>query len=150
MTITTARIYYEARSEKRTLQLNRTHWGFATWFKRRLKTVREQLRGPEAEGVDIVNFMLHEVPEHAWRPCEWARRGNTFNFSYVCNLSPLLLTPPVENIEKLMGFTAEIAEQAPWPQVRALAIPLSEPLSEEDKVSLLPYLKWPRPPELLY
>lgn len=104
MTITTARMYYRARSEKRTRQLTGTHWGFATWFKRRLKPIKEQLRGPDAKGVDIVNFMLHEVPEHTWRLCEWTRRGNTFYFSYVCDLSPLLLIPPIENIEKTDGI----------------------------------------------
>jgi len=144
MTITTARIYYMPRNRQLERKLNQTHWGFATWFHRRLKPIREQLRGPEVKGVDIVNFMLHEVPEHAFYPNEWRRRLNTFNFSFVCDLGPLAKNEPIENIEKLMKFAAVIALQAPWPQVRAVGHALDAPLSQEERASLLPFLKWPR------
>lgn len=148
MTIQTFRIYYRPRSERYERYLSATHWAFAEWFSRRLKPIREQLRGPEAKGVDIVNLMLHEVPEHAWRPNEWARRLNTFEFSFVCDLGPLRDQPPMENIVKLMQFAAEITAQAPWPQVRALSAALARPLSEGDRQSLAPFLVWPR--ESLY
>jgi hypothetical protein len=98
MTIATARIYYYPRSQELEQKLTQTHWGFAKWFQRRLKPIREQLRGPEVKGVNIVNFMLHEVPEHAWYPNEWRQRANTFNFSYICNLRPLEEGEPIENI----------------------------------------------------
>ena len=104
MTIVTARIYYNARSQELEQKLTHTHWGFAKWFQRRLKPIREQLCGPEAKGVDIVNFMLHEAAEHAWHPNEWRQRANTFNFSYVCDLRPLEKDEPIENITKLMPF----------------------------------------------
>ncbi len=144
MTISSVRIYYCPRSVRLEQKLTHTHWGFAKWFQRRLKPIREQLRGPEAKGVDIVNFMLHEIPEHAWCPNEWRQRGNTFNFSFVCDLRPLEANEPIENIAKLMQFAAVVAAQAPWPQVRALAEVLSVPLTPEEKKSLLPYLQWPR------
>ena len=144
MTIVTARIYYLPRSVRLERKLTRTHWGFAEWFLRRLKPIREQLRGPEAKGVDIVNFMLHEVQEHAFWPNEWRQRGNTFNFSFVCDLRPLEANAPIENVEKLMRFAAAIALEAPWPQVRAVGGALAHPLSPDDRSSLLPYLKWPR------
>jgi len=144
MTIVTARIYYCPRSKQLERKLTRTHWGFAEWFLRRLKPIRERLRGPEANGVNIVNFMLHEVPAHAWHPNEWRQRGNTFNFSYICDLQPLVQTEPIENIERLMVFTAAVAAQAPWPQVRAVGEALAEPLSPAERASLLPYLRWPR------
>lgn len=121
-----------------------THWEFADWFKRRLKPIQSQLRGPEAKGVDIVNLMLHETRAHAWRPGEWAQRANTFEFSFVCDLSPLRDQPPVENIERLMAFAAAMAAQAPWPQVRAVGAALSQPLSDEDRLTLAPCLTWPR------
>lgn len=144
MTIVTARIYYRPRSARLERKLSGSHWGFAEWFLRRLKPIREQLRGPETKGVNIVNFMLHEVPEHAFYPNEWRQLGNTFNFSYICDLRPLEKCPPIENIEKLMTFTAALAAQAPWPQVRAVGAALAQPLSSEDRASLLPYLRWPR------
>ena len=144
MTIQTFRIYYHPRSKRFERYLSATHWAFAEWFHRRLKTIREQLRGPEAKGVDIVNLTLHEVPEHAWRPNEWAQRLNTFEFSFICDLSPLRDRPPIENIAKLMQFAAATTAVAPWPQVRALGSVLAQPLSEEERRSLAPYLTWPR------
>jgi hypothetical protein len=144
MTIASVRIYYYPRGERRKRKLNTTHWGFAEWFVRRLKPIRERLRGPEAKGVNIVNFMLHEVPEHAWYPNEWRQRMNSFNFSFVCDLHPLESEPPLNNIEKLMRFAAAVASEAPWPQVRAVGEALAQPLSESERLSLLPYLQWPR------
>ncbi|MGE3347498.1 MAG: hypothetical protein AB7I35_08690 [Ramlibacter sp.] len=144
MTITTARIYYSPRSKRLERKLTQNHWGFAEWFLRRLKPIREQLRGPEAKGVNIVNFMLHEVADHAWYPNEWKQRANTFNFSFVCDLQPLNDAEPILNIEKLMGFTSIVALSAPWPQVRAVGLALGQPLSASDRESLAPFLKWPR------
>lgn len=144
MTIRTFRFYYHPRSTRFQRYLSFTHWAFAEWFSRRLKPIREQLQGPEAKGVDIVNLMLHEVPEHAWRPNEWTQRGNTFEFSFVSDLSPLRDQPPIENIAKLMQFAGVVTAQAPWPQVRALSPVLAQPLSEAERESLAPHLTWPR------
>lgn len=144
MTIASVRIYYYPTSKARELKLTASHWGFAEWFTRRLKPIRERLRGPEAKGVDIVNLMLHENREHAWRPNEWHRRMNSFEFSFVCDLRPLEKSSAIENIPKLMQFYAAVAECAPWPQVQAVATVLRHPLSEMDRVTLLPYLQWPR------
>lgn len=144
MTITSARIYFYTLNERRSQKLSRTHWGFAEWFERRLKPIREQLRGPEAKGVNIVNLMLRENPAHAPQAGQWLHRLNTFEFNFVCDLRPLDTSPPMENIVKLMQFYAAIAEQAPWPQVRALAEAFTRPLSEEDRQTLRPFLQWPR------
>lgn len=150
MTISTFRIYYQASNPARAKKLTGSHWGFATWFKRRLKPIREQLRGPEAKGVDIVNLMLYEKPEHAWQRDTWVRRLNTFQFAFVCDLKPLLDGVPLENIEKLMAFASTVVAEAPWPQVRALSAPLTEPLTDFDRRELEPYLRWPRPESLWY
>ena len=144
MTIASVRIYYYARTERRSRMLSSTHWGFADWFDRRLKPIREQLRGPEAKGVNIVNLMLRENPAHAPQPSQWLHIANSFEFNFVCNLQPLEDASPIENITNLMQFYAVIAAQAPWPQVRALAAVLSHPLSEEDRRTMLPFLQWPR------
>ena len=53
---------------------------------------------------------------------------------------------PLENISKLMQFYAAIARQAPWPQVRAVVDALVQPLSEEDRRTLRPFLRWPGGP----
>lgn len=145
MTIKTFRFYYYAATAEREHHLTTTHWGFATWFTRRLKPIREQLRGPEAKGVDIVNVCLHEDPANAWHPNEWRQRANTFNFSFVCDLRPLDRQPPLQNVCRLMRFASTLTAAAPWPQVKALSAPLAVPLSEEDIRSLAPFLQWPRP-----
>ncbi|MFG6414596.1 hypothetical protein ACG02S_11885 [Roseateles sp. DC23W] len=144
MTITSVRIYYYPRGERRERKLTGSHWGFAEWFERRLKPIREQLRGPEVKGVNIVNLMLREEPAHAPRPNEWLPLLNTFEFSFVCDLRPLEAASPMENIAKLMPFYAVIAEQAPWPQVRTISAVLAQPLTEEDRRTLRPFLQWPR------
>lgn len=146
MTISSVRIYYYPVEKRRELRLSRTHWGFAEWFERRLKPIREQLRGPEVKGVNIVNLMLRENPQHAPQPNQWLQRLNTFEFNFVCSLRPLDGASPLSNIETLLPFYAAIAGQAPWPQVRALATPLSQPLTEEDRRTLSPFLQWPRGP----
>lgn len=144
MTIQAFRFFFYPRRERYERYLTCTHWGFADWFPRRMKPLREQLRGPEAKGVNIVNLLLHEEAEHAWRPDEWVQMLNSFQFSFVADLSPLRDHPPIENIEKLMQFAARMVEGAPWPQVRALGPALAQPLSLEDRVSLAPHLTWPR------
>jgi hypothetical protein len=144
MTIASVRIYFHARSEARTRRLSFSHWGFTEWFSRRLKPIREQLRGPEAKGVDIMNLMLYEEPAHAWKANQWHQRGNTFEFSFACDLRPLEKSAAVENIEKLMHFYAAVSAAAPWPQARAVASALQRPLSDVDRITMLPYLQWPR------
>ena len=144
MTIASVRIYFRPMTKDREQSLTFSHWGFAEWFIRRLKPIREQLRGSEAKGVNIVNLMLHENPEHAWFPNEWRQRANSFNYSLMYDLGTLENQQPIENIQKLMQLYATLTEQAPWPQVRVLATQLRQPLSEIDKVTLLPYLQWPR------
>lgn len=142
MTIAAFRIYYDSPDKGRELHLNRTHWGFAGWFRRRLKPIREQLRGPEVKGVDIVNLHLREGP--ARFPSEWRRAINVMSYDFACDLRPLLDRPPLENVAKLMGFASVVTALAPWPQVRALAPALAAPLTDEDRATLLPYLQWPR------
>lgn len=144
MTIKSVRIYYYPDDKEVERQLSQTHWGFAEWFDRRLKPIREQLRGPEAKGVNIVNFMLCENTAHAWRLDQWATRMNSFEYSCVFDCRSLLDHPPIENIERLMVMTAEIASKAPWPQVVAVGRTLAVPLAEEERASRLPYLQWPR------
>ena len=144
MTIVSVRFYFWPRYPRRELSLSRTHWGFAEWFVRRLKPLRESLRGPEAKGVNVVNFMFHENPEHVWRPNQWAQRLNTFEYGESHDLAPLSNGAPLENIKKLMVWASFRAAQAPWPQVTALQAALAHPLTPGEEASLLPYLRWPR------
>jgi hypothetical protein len=144
MTISDVRFYFHPRRQRLERDLTMTHWGFAEWFKRRLKPLRDQLQGPEVKGVNIVNFTLHEQEQRAWRPNEWHRRLNTFEFSFICDLSPLREQAPIENIQKLMRFASTVSAQAPWPQMQAVSAALAAPLDENDRATLAPYLTWPR------
>lgn len=144
MAITSVRFYFYTGARQRDLQLTAAHWGFAEWFTRRLKPLRETLRGPEAKGVDIVNLMLHEH-HHEHLPWNaWYRSTNVFQFNFRCDLRPLVSGDPADNVQALMQFYAALAAHAPWPQVRALAPALDQPLSAVDRITLKPYLQWPR------
>jgi hypothetical protein len=144
MTIASVRIYFYPAGESRELMLTSQYWGFAEWFIRRLMPIRPMLKGPEVKGVNIMNLMLYENPDHAWRANTWAQRMNSLEFSYVCDLSPLESGDPMENLAKLMSFYSKIASQAPWPQARAVATALAAPLSEVDRITLRPFMQWPR------
>lgn len=69
---------------------------------------------------------------------------NSFEYCCVYDLKALAKAPPLENMERLMGFTAGIAAKAPWPQVQAVGRVLAVPLTDDDRASLTPYLQWPR------
>jgi hypothetical protein len=144
MTIASVRIYYWSEDKDLQLKLSRTHWGFAEWFVCRLKPIRKELRGAEAKGVNIVNFMLYENSKLARKIDEWRKRMNSFEYGCAYDLKSLLNSPPLENIERLMRFTAGIAAKAPWPQVQAVGRALAVPLTNDDRASLTPYLQWPR------
>jgi hypothetical protein len=135
MTITSVRIYYHCENKVQEAQLTKTHWGFA---------IKDRLKGPEAKGVNITNFMLYENPTLVFRIGEWWKPLNSFEFSCVYDLQSLEGREPIENIKELMKFTSAIALQAPWPQVVAVGEALAVPLSQMEQESLLPYLRWPR------
>ncbi len=148
MAIATVRMYFWPSRRRERLQhyLGVTQGGFEEWFKRRLKPIREQLRGPEVKGVNIVNFMFCDESRGSFggRHGEWTLSLNVIQFTWVCDLEPLRDQPPIDNVERLMRFTGAWCEHAPWPQVRAVGGALSEPLSDADRASLRPFLTWPR------
>jgi len=144
MAIQTFRFYFAPKSKRYESYLSFTHWAFADWFKQRLKPIRDQLRGPEAKGVGIVNVVLTENEREADFANRWLHGLGVFEFRFVCDLAPLRDQAPIENIERLMGFAATLTEDAPWPQVRALSPVLAEPLSQKDRETLAPHLTYPR------
>lgn len=144
MTIASVRIYFYAATMERELKVSANHWGFSKLFDRRLKPIRESLRGPEVKGVDIMKLMLCENPDHALPQNQRHWIENSRQFSFVCDLQPLKNHPAIDNILKLMRFYAVVADGAPWPQASAVAHPLRQPLSGADRISHLPYLQWPR------
>ncbi len=144
MTIASVRIYYYPDGEALKLLLSRTHWGFSSWFNRRLNPLKNRLRGPEAKGVNIINFMLFEDAAKAWRLGEWGKRLNSFEFDSLYDLQSLVNRQPIDNIKSLMKYTSEIALRAPWPQAIAVGEALAIPLSSAEEEDLLPYLCWPR------
>ena len=144
MTIASVRFYFHPQSSRREAALTKRLWGFADWFPRRLKPIREQLRGPEAKGVNIVNFMLYESPEYAWRMDEWGQRANSFEHDSLFDLASLVRAKPLPAIRELMSYGASLALAAPWPQVVAVGHALAEPLSKAEEAILVPFLRWPR------
>jgi hypothetical protein len=145
MTIASVRIYYYPDDAALKLLLSRTHWGFSIWFNRRLKPIKNLLRGAEAKGVNIVNFMLFEDASKAWRLEEWGKRANSFEFDSLYDLRSLVTRQPIDNIKNLMKYTSATALRAPWPQVVAVGEALAVPLSSAEEEDLLPFLRWPRP-----
>lgn len=109
MTIVSVRFYFKPENKRQELALSRSLWGFAEWFPRRLKPIREQLRGMEAKGVDIVNFMLFENPDRARRLNEWHKVINTFEHHSIYDLAPLVRRNRIESIRELMHYASGIA-----------------------------------------
>jgi hypothetical protein len=144
MTITSVRFYFKPNSVQREKSLSFKLWGFAEWFEYRLKPIREELRGPEVKGVNIVNFFLYENPDKMFKPNIWWQRGNTFEYETLYDLAALSKMHRLKAIEQLMAWAAPIALEAPWPQVLAVGRALAVPLSETEKEEILPYLQWPR------
>jgi hypothetical protein len=145
MTITSVRIYYYPEDAALKLRLSQTHWGFSSWFDRRLKAMKHRLGGAEAKGVNIVNFVLFEDATKAWLLGEWGKRANSFEFDSLYDLQSLANRQPIENIKTLMNYSSVIALRAPWPQAVAVGEALAVPLSSAEESDLLPYLQWPRP-----
>jgi hypothetical protein len=144
MTIASVRFQFYPRRERLRSYLNTTHGGFDDWFRGRLKPIRERLRGAEVKGVDIVNFLLCEPPRLHGVHAQWTKSLNNCQFTWACDLEPLRDQSPLENLERLMRFAGAWADQAPWPQVRAVGEALSQPLTDVERASLQPVLTWPR------
>jgi hypothetical protein len=144
MTITSVRFYFYPNSARRERKLTTTLWGFAEWFEYRLKPIREELRGPEAKGVNIMNFSLYEDLERTSRHDVWWHRGNTFEYGTSFDLASLSAMHRVKAVDRLMAWAAPVALAAPWPQAVAVGRALSTPLSQQEKEDILPYLQWPR------
>lgn len=144
MTISSVRFYFCPNSPRREKSLSSRLWGFAEWFEYRLKPIREELRGPEVKGVNIVNFFLYENPARMSSQNVWWQRGNTFEYDTLYDLAALSRMHRLKGIEQLMAWAAPIAMVAPWPQVVAVGRAMSVPLSAAEKEEILPYLQWPR------
>jgi hypothetical protein len=81
MTIVSARFQFYPRRERLRSYLNATHGGFDEWFRDRLTPIRERLRGVEAKGVNIVNFLLCEPPRMHGAHAQWTKSLNNFQFT---------------------------------------------------------------------
>jgi hypothetical protein len=144
MTITSVRFYFYPDSARREKSLSSKLWGFAEWFEYRLKPIREELRGPEVKGVNIINFCLYENLDRMFKQDVWWQRANSFEYDTLYDMATLSKLHRVKAIEQLMAWAAPIALAAPWPQAVAVGRALAVPLSEREKEEILPYLQWPR------
>ncbi|NVE01881.1 hypothetical protein [Massilia sp. BJB1822] len=144
MTISSVRFYFYPQSPIREKSLTFKLWGFAECFECRLKPIKEELRGPEVKGINIVNFMLYESQDRLFKENEWWRRMNTFEYDSLYDLAALSRGDRVKGVERLMAWAAPIALAAPWPQVVAVGRTLNAPLSDQEKEDIVPYLQWPR------
>lgn len=144
MTITSVRFYFYPNSANREKALTHKLWGFAEWFEYRLKPIREELRGAEVKGVNIVNFCLYENPDQMLKKDVWWQRMNTFEYASLYDLAVLSKMHRLNGIEQLMAWATPIALSAPWPQVAAVGKALGVPLAASEKEEILPYLQWPR------
>jgi hypothetical protein len=106
--------------------------GGAAWLEKEMRGIKEQMRGPEAKGVDIVNFVFTENPFRMERVDRWTQLGNSFEMTTRFDLQSLVSQPPIDNMTTLLPICAARAAAAPWPQVRALAAILGKPLDADD------------------
>jgi hypothetical protein len=110
------------------------------WLEDYVKPIRSELRGPEAKGVDIVNFYLYEDLSKTPHPNEWWHRGNSFQYSFKFDFTSLIDLPLTDSALKLLEIVPAFALRAPWPQVRAIGKLLANPIPDEDKSTLKRHL----------
>jgi hypothetical protein len=142
MTIVSVKLAFGLRNKRKKLRLDKIYGGFEAWFPARLKPIREALRGPEAKGVDIVIFWLHENLDEVPHKNEWWRRINTFEYDFAYDLDSLLEGDHISNLRRLMQRCSKISSRAPWPQVVAIEQALAAPFSREEKEELTVMLNW--------
>jgi hypothetical protein len=142
MTIVSVRLQFGLRNKRKKLRLGQIYGGFEAWFPSRLKPIREALRGPEAKGVDIVNFWLYENLDDVPHKNEWWRCMNTFQYDFAYDLDSMLQGDHISNLRRVMQRCAKIAARAPWPQVVAIQPALVAPFSREEKDELAIMLDW--------
>jgi hypothetical protein len=70
--------------------------------------IRKALRGPEAKGVDIVNFWLYENLDGVPHKHEWWRCMNTFEYDFAYDLDSMLLGDHISNLRRVMQRCAKI------------------------------------------
>jgi len=111
--------------------------GFEWWIAKRLKAIRQQLRGDEVKGVNILALEFRPpginglLPRNTW--------GFLLNVAYHCqDLDMGILVPNdvVANLTRLMPLAAAACRSAPWPQVRAIESVLGPPLQGAERVDL--------------
>lgn len=137
MTIREVRFNLDAPDKRIARALNRAHWGFTYWFDARLKPIRQELRGEEVKGVNIVNFNFFGPGTPRSGPLDtWRRLLNALQYISEIDVSPFLQSEPTQNIEVLMRLACDASRKAPWPQVRSLVAPLSFPLSDPERSKL--------------
>jgi hypothetical protein len=102
MTIVSVRLQFGLRNKRKELRLRYIYGGFEAWFPSRLKPIREALRGPEAKGLDIVNFWLYESLDGVSHKHEWWRCMNTFQYDFVYDLDSMLQGDHISNLRRVM------------------------------------------------
>jgi hypothetical protein len=143
VTIRAVRLYLNYKDKAVARAMNRLHFGVTGWIDARIKCIREQLRGPEAKGVNIVNVCFFESVTACEHCDSWHMRSNAFEYQLVFDLKSLIDVDPVENIRRLLPIVSQVCALAPWPQVRAIGAVLGKPLSAVDAIALKKSLeKW--------
>jgi len=111
--------------------------GFEWWIAKRLKAIRQQLRGDEVKGVNILALEFRPsglkglLPRNTW--------GFLLNVAYHCqdlDMDGMVPNDVATNLARLMPLAAAACRAAPWPQVRAVEAVLVPPLQEAERVDL--------------
>jgi hypothetical protein len=132
MTIRAVKFYLEYEDNATSRAMNRAHFGVMYWIDSRLRQIRRELRGPKLDDVDVVNVYFCENAS-VCKPIEmWSRLLNAIEYKVIFDVRELINKDPIENVRRLLDMAAAACALAPWPQVRAIAKVLRQPMTSAD------------------
>jgi hypothetical protein len=144
MTIKSARIFLQYVDKNIARKMNGTHFGFMYWAEKRIQAVKQQMRGPEVRGINLVNFFIHDfdISAEEFMVCgDWRQVANSIEIRCRVRLDDMIERDPIENITLMLPNMIDACSKASWPQVRAMGLCFSR--TEIDKVELGRFLnKW--------
>jgi hypothetical protein len=141
MKIRAFKLYLECEDKAVARAMNRSHFGVMNWIGSRLKGIREELREPGLEGVDIINIYFCENASLCQPVATWYRLLNVLEYKIIFDVKGLIDKCPVENVKSLVAVASSACALAPWGQVRAIGKVLQEPITPVESGKLERALK---------
>jgi hypothetical protein len=142
MPIKYIRLYFEEGYNEKILNL--AHFGWSIWIDTRLKKISSLMKGPEAVGANIVNFVfIHSDVDCADEDVtfKWEALLDVLFCNIDFNNRTLDPNDPIANIRRLTPIMARAAKNSSWPQIKVIGSQLLQPIAADDEADILKALK---------